>query len=316
MEAARLIKNLKNYTVETHLPLFNTWPVNRRSAVLVLLFIGSNGELRVFLTKRARNLRSFSGHVSLPGGKADSPSETSEMVARRESEEEIGLPSDGNILLQDYGMKIENITHNIPHFLSRTFLSVKPIVSFLYNSKTPSERRYVDPLNGSKFFGKLNAGETTSLFSVPLCDLIAHQNQWNDYNPEYVNRKEYISKWGGLSWLIQHFYYPNENVKDAHWLNEIIDTSSGDEDFEGVLCKNVWGLTAKILQEVCRVANDTARTTIGHEELIYTLHKFGGQLQSRKRTHWESDMILNKRKVYYSDVIPKQHFKKLSKLEF
>ncbi|CAI4657402.1 CRL_G0038580.mRNA.1.CDS.1 [Saccharomyces cerevisiae] len=49
------------------------------------------GELRVLLTKRSRTLRSFSGDVSFPGGKADYFQETFESVARREAEEEIGL---------------------------------------------------------------------------------------------------------------------------------------------------------------------------------------------------------------------------------
>ncbi|SCV05356.1 LANO_0H05688g1_1 [Lachancea nothofagi CBS 11611] len=314
LEAAQLIRNLKSFSVKSALPLDTTWPAYRRSAVLILLFIGRYGELRVILTKRCRNLRSFSGHVSLPGGKSDSLLETPEVVARRESEEEIGLPRDDEILRRDYGMKIETLTTHVPHFLSRTFLSVKPIVSFLHNSETSLENRYKIPLDGSKFFGKLNPGETTSIFSIPLSDLIAHRYNWTNYHPEYVSRKEYWAKWGGLKWFIQHYYYPNENVKDTRWLNDIIDTSSGDEALEGVPCKDVWGLTAKMLQEVCDIAFSELNfgKTIGHESLIYALHELGGQLHGHERSEWESNMIMNKRGVNYKDVIPKFYLDSLS----
>jgi len=43
-------------------------PVGRRAAVLILLFPGKRGELRVVLTVRASTLRSYAGQVALPGG--------------------------------------------------------------------------------------------------------------------------------------------------------------------------------------------------------------------------------------------------------
>ncbi|CEP61386.1 8-oxo-dGTP diphosphatase LALA0_S03e01706g [Lachancea lanzarotensis] len=318
MENAQLLTNLAKFTVQQVLPVSSTWPVHRRSAVLVLLFVGKFGELRVLLTKRCRNLRSFSGHVSLPGGKADFPEESATMVAIREAEEEIGLPRDEEVLLRNFNMKIEAVTTKFPHFLSRTFLSVKPIVSFLYNAGTPLDSRYKVPLDGSQFFGKLNPGETTSLFSVPLADFTAHRHTHAGFHAEYVSRKLYTAKWGGLTWKLQHYYYPNENIKDTTWLNEIIDTSSGDEEAEGIPCKDVWGLTAKILQELSDVAHGDTGTTKakGHEELIYALHKFGNQLQDRQRSQWETAMISGQRGVFYSDVIPKEHLNDISVLEF
>ncbi|SCU89672.1 LAFA_0E19944g1_1 [Lachancea sp. 'fantastica'] len=318
MENAQLLTNLARFTAQRALPLSSTWPVHRRSAVLVLLFVGRFGELRVLLTKRCRNLRSFSGHVSLPGGKADFPEESPMMVARREAEEEIGLPRKEEVLLRDFNMKMETMTTKFPHFLSRTFLSVKPIVSFLYNAGTPLDSRYKQPLDGSQFFGKLNPGETTSLFSVPLADFTACRHTQANFHPEYVYRKLYRAKWGGLTWIIQHYFYPNENIKDTKWLNDIIDTSSGDEEAEGIPCKDVWGLTAKILQEMSDVAHGDygALKTTGHEELIYALHEFGGQLQERQRSQWETAMISSQRGVNYSDVLPKEHLEDLSVLEF
>lgn len=57
-------------------PLWDRLPVSRRAAVLILLYADRRGDLRVVLTMRAANLRSFSGHAAFPGGKADSVDET------------------------------------------------------------------------------------------------------------------------------------------------------------------------------------------------------------------------------------------------
>lgn len=270
----------------------------------------------MLLTKRSRGLRSFSGHVSLPGGKADNIQENFETVARREAEEEIGLPCDSEVLLKEYGLKVDNLCMELPHYLSRTFLSVKPVVCFLYNSNLEGDYKYERPLDALKFFGKLNPGETTSMFSIPLSDLIAHEHQWNNYQVEYVRREDVNTKWGGTTWLLRHYYYPNENSRDAAWLNDILDTSSGDEELEGVKCKDVWGLTAKILYDLSKIAHGPperceSSARLGHDDLIYGLHDLGGQLRDRNRSTWESAMIVNKRGYKYGDVIPEFYMKRL-----
>ncbi|KQJ98150.1 hypothetical protein BRADI_3g35160v3 [Brachypodium distachyon] len=63
----------------------------RRAAVLVCLFRGTAGELRVILTKRSSSLSTHSGEVALPGGKADKGDADNAATALREAEEEIGL---------------------------------------------------------------------------------------------------------------------------------------------------------------------------------------------------------------------------------
>ncbi|KAH8933072.1 hypothetical protein BDL97_18G012400 [Sphagnum fallax] len=68
------------------------WPVTvRRASVLVCLFEGAAGELRVILTRRAGRLSSHSGEVALPGGKRDEEDEDDIATALREAKEEIGL---------------------------------------------------------------------------------------------------------------------------------------------------------------------------------------------------------------------------------
>ncbi|OQU80356.1 hypothetical protein SORBI_3007G115200 [Sorghum bicolor] len=63
----------------------------RRAAVLVCLFRGAAGELRVILTKRSSSLSTHSGEVALPGGKAEEGDADDAATALRESKEEIGL---------------------------------------------------------------------------------------------------------------------------------------------------------------------------------------------------------------------------------
>jgi 8-oxo-dGTP pyrophosphatase MutT (NUDIX family) len=68
------------------------WPfTERRASVLVCLFEGAAGELRVILTRRAGRLSSHSGEVALPGGKRDEEDEDDIATALREAKEEIGL---------------------------------------------------------------------------------------------------------------------------------------------------------------------------------------------------------------------------------
>lgn len=69
------IARLKAYRAPPF-PLWDRLPASRRAAVLILLYADRRGDLRVVLTMRAANLRSFSGHAAFPGGKADSANET------------------------------------------------------------------------------------------------------------------------------------------------------------------------------------------------------------------------------------------------
>lgn len=271
------------------------------------------------MTKRSRGLRSFSGHVSLPGGKADDEHETFEQVARREAEEEIGLPQGSKELHEMFGMKIENICDEMPCYLSRTFLSVKPLVCFLHNETDP-QNSTGPPLDASRFFGKLNPGETSSLFSVPLNDMVCHLYKAKlKYEPEYIDRREYFPKWGGLKWPIRHYFYPVENENDVAWLNDIPDASSGDEFEDGKLCRDLWGLTAKILYDLSSIANgivksDDATKSIAHEDLIYGLYELAGQLKPVGRSTWEIGMITGKKGYQYGDVIPGDYMEMLRKI--
>lgn len=327
---SQVIENLRLFRNPFNYRLSSIWPPGRRSAVIVLLFIGDEGELRVLLTKRSRKLRSFSGQVSLPGGKADSPLETFDSIARREAMEEIGLPMDSNILQNQYNMKLEKISSEIPCYMSKTLLSVKPVVYFLYNSDcnnttVTTTNRYVKPLKVMKFFGKLNPGETSSLFSIPINDLIYENLNVKQYEPEYINKVSTNIRWGGLKWNVKHFHYHVDNHRDVTWLNRMEDlsVSTSTSEYEGNIdsikslrYRDVWGLTAKIIADVATIGNglnveDCSKRRLGHEELIYGLHDLGHQFQPNGRSRWEKSLINSEPGIKYSDVLPENFMAQL-----
>ncbi|KAK8575196.1 hypothetical protein V6N12_062872 [Hibiscus sabdariffa] len=97
---------------------------SKRAAVLICLFEGDAGDLRVILTKRSARLSSHSGEVSLPGGKADEGDKDDGDTATREAKEEIGLdPS------------LVNVITVLEPFLSKHLLRVVPVIGILHDRK-------------------------------------------------------------------------------------------------------------------------------------------------------------------------------------
>ncbi|CCH46884.1 Peroxisomal coenzyme A diphosphatase 1,peroxisomal [Wickerhamomyces ciferrii] len=308
LTAVELVNNIRRFSLPKVYPVSTIWPAQRRSAVMIVLFVGNGGELRVVLTKRSRKLNNFSGHVSLPGGKADDEHETECQIARRESFEEIGLPYDEELNKQ--GLKLEYL-NMLPCYLSRTFLSVRPVVYFLQNIKSPSEQ-----IKDLKLL--LNPGETSSIFSIPLLDLI--HNDQSKIKHEYLSKTIHTYHWGHLKWPLKHFYYPTINSKEVSWLNEVQDLSSDEEDLiddmhehnNGKDIKDLWGLTAQMIYDLANIAtNQLDQNYIGNENLIYGLTQFGGQMNDRKRSNWESGMIINERGKHFEQVLPKHIFKNI-----
>ena len=74
-------------------PIFNNTNTKnvKLSAVLILLFF-ENDDWNFFLTKRSQNVNNHKGQISLPGG-VHEENESLQETAIRETEEEIGIPS-------------------------------------------------------------------------------------------------------------------------------------------------------------------------------------------------------------------------------
>lgn len=230
---ARLIAELLKFRPRNYgdgaVSVWHKVPMKRRAAVFVLLFLGPVGELRVVLTKRLLQLRSFPGHISLPGGLADLGLETPWQTARRETEEEIGLSADDQHLLAKYGFRLEH-TCDMPCYLLRTFLVVKPVVGFLKWDKPPRPAGVGSGAPGAPpppnagaqhaphFDLKVNPGESSSIFSKPLYDFLHPLGPKSDRPIEALERLLYQIKWGGIPWNLRSYTFPQYNEKEVSWL--------------------------------------------------------------------------------------------------
>lgn len=138
-------------------------PVSQRpAAVLVPLFEDETGTIRVVLTLRSSKLKSHSGEVCLPGGKADPQDDSLVATALREAHEEIRLPPDE-----------AEIIMTLPPFLSKHKLSVTPVIAKI--------------LPHSRAAFACNEAEVEAIFDVPLDVFLTNNRKhwhedvsWND----------------------------------------------------------------------------------------------------------------------------------------
>ena len=119
------------------------------AAVLIPLLSHPQG-LTVLFTQRTPHLRSHSGQVSFPGGRAEPGDANAEFTALREAEEEIGLrPAAVEVL------------GRLPDYRTRTGYRVTPVVGLL----TPPVAFAPDP------------NEVAEIFEVPLAFLLDERNR-------------------------------------------------------------------------------------------------------------------------------------------
>lgn len=153
----------------------------KRAAVLICLFEGDNGDLRVILTKRSSKLSTHSGEVALPGGKADEGDKDDRDTATREAKEEIGLdPSQVDIVA------------TLEPFLSKHLLKVVPVIGIL------SDKEAFKPVP--------NTAEVESVFDAPLEMFIKDEN-----------RRAEEREWMGYKYLVHFFDYETGNQKYLIW---------------------------------------------------------------------------------------------------
>lgn len=304
-------------------------PVKRRASVFILLFLGRLGELRVVLTKRSLKLKSFPGHISLPGGKANDLRELHWLVARREMHEEIGL-SEHNDVLEKSGVRLQHLGE-MPCYLLRTFSTVKPCVGFL------------SPLGDEVLLKlRLNPGESSGIFSCPLKDFLFPATE--EAPREALERSHDAVSWAGIPWNLRLYTFLQQNTNEAPWLLVIEDLLALDEldlekrgwlggrrrskrnmeqwgqlgsrrDEKNQKIYDVWGLTANILHDLAETvylgANEPAREK-GEELLIESLWK-AGQMRSKRSTQ-EVGLMLGDPSVTFGDVLPEAEFSRLERL--
>ncbi|WCJ27152.1 hypothetical protein M5689_008920 [Euphorbia peplus] len=156
-------------------------PLKNRAAVLICIFQGNEGDLRVILTQRASTMSSHSGEVALPGGKRDEADADYVETALREAQEEIGLdPS------------LVHVVAVLEPFVTLRGVIVVPVVGILFDKKA------YDPVP--------NASEVESIFDVPLEMFLKNENR-------RAEEKERM----GHNYLLHHFDYQSGTRKYLIW---------------------------------------------------------------------------------------------------
>jgi 8-oxo-dGTP pyrophosphatase MutT (NUDIX family) len=155
------------------------------AAVLVPIVAHAEG-LSVLFTKRTASLRSHSGQVSFPGGRAEPGDADPEHTALREAEEEIGLPA----------RRVE-VLGRLPEYFTRTGFRVMPVVGLV---QPPLE---LVP----------DAREVDEVFEVPLgfiLDPRNHQRATREVNGRtvgyYVIEHNDRTIWGATAGMLINLY--------------------------------------------------------------------------------------------------------------
>jgi len=213
-------------------------------------------------------------------GKADHLSETPFDTARREAEEEIGLPSSSAKLPKPF-----TVSHlcEMPTNLSRNNLAVRPCIAFLSSTSDTTTDSLIP---------RLDPREVQSVFTAPLEPFLRH-----DYNPPEYSTQEahadgrgiikrrtpsgdsideegssswysgYWIDWHTSRWKMHEFQVParpavvrraynNPSGMTENRATAITPTSSAHAVWhdEKIVRYRVWGMTARILVDVARVA--------------------------------------------------------------
>lgn len=155
------------------------------ASVLIPIVLRS-AELTVLFTRRTEHLRSHSGQVSFPGGRAEAHDASPEATALRETHEEIGLE----------GQRIE-VLGRLADYATRTGYRISPVVALV----TPPFELHLD------------AHEVEEVFEVPLSFLLDpanHQRHSREFQGREVPfiampyRQHYI--WGATAAMLVNLY--------------------------------------------------------------------------------------------------------------
>ena len=145
------------------------------------------------------------GQAALPGGKADTLSETPFMTARREAFEEIGLPMSDHQLPPGYS--VEHLTE-LPANLAMTELGVRPCVAYL-KTPEPSPRNKA-PDAARDILPRLDAREVAAVFTAPFRNFL-FERDLDQETRENVPGDWYKGSWHSwheTAWRMHQFFVP------------------------------------------------------------------------------------------------------------
>jgi len=155
-------------------------------AAVLIPIVAHRAGLTVLFTQRTTHLKSHSGQVSFPGGRAEPGDASAEFTALREAGEEIGLPED----------RVE-ILARLPDYHTRTGYRVTPVIGLL----TPPLELAPDPR------------EVAEVFEVPLAFLLDARNRQRrtrEFQGQtvgfYVFEHEGRVIWGATAGMLVNLY--------------------------------------------------------------------------------------------------------------
>ena len=243
--------------------------------MLILLFADRRGDLRVVLTMRASTLKSYSGQAALPGGKAEE-GEAAFETARREAEEEIGLPADSSKLPAPF--RVEHLCE-IPTNLAKTELVVRPCIGFL---RSHEENTGKDVSVAETLIPQLDAKEVAAVFSAPFRNFLQAEDDSTQKNLPGKPSDWYEGSWTDWHqnrWRMHNFFVPVTNQFVAK--PKITEGQKVAADHLDALDRyRVFGMTARILVDVARIAYAQEPTFehnshFGDEDMIVRLRRLG-----------------------------------------
>ncbi|KUL88259.1 hypothetical protein ZTR_04999 [Talaromyces verruculosus] len=280
-ESAKAIARLRAYKPPPS--SYDSVPLTRRAAVLILLYADLNGDLKTVLTIRAKTLSSFAGHAAFPGGKADTVHETAFETARREATEEIGLPNIGEPLFPPF--KVEHLCE-LPASLARNELVVRPCVAFLH-SYDETTGQTADP--ETALIPRLDAKEVAAMFTARFQDFLRKKVDFSSFAGRQEEDGD-VERQRPEDWYqVHHFYIPISEKSvtkprsrpKTKKLQDVAITKLEERERSGELSRyKVWGMTARILVDAARLAYDQEpefehNSHFGDEEIISKLRRIG-----------------------------------------
>lgn len=156
-------------------------------ASVLMPIVARAEELMMLFTRRTAQLRSHSGQISFPGGRAEPADPTPESTALRETHEEIGLAPDRVRLIG-----------RLADYSTRTGYRITPVVGVV---SPPFELRP-------------DAGEVDEVFEVPLSFLLDPQNHLRHSRVIQGETRWYYAIpygdyyiWGATAGMLVNFYH-------------------------------------------------------------------------------------------------------------
>lgn len=134
---------------------------NQRQAAVLVPLVPRKAGVNMLLTQRALHLKHHPGQVSFPGGKIEPDDHSPEAAALRETEEEIGIPS-----------QLINILGSLGTYQTSSKFHVQPIVGLV----------------APDYQLRISEDEVSDVFEVPLSFLLEDNNRYQ-FSLPYKKKK-------------------------------------------------------------------------------------------------------------------------------